>query len=64
MKGLIDRTWADWLGDLEINHTVDGDTLLTGAVRDQAALQGVLSQLFKMGVQLIYVSSNNMTPGR
>jgi hypothetical protein len=64
VKGHIDHTWSDWLGDLDIDHTADGETLLTGTVRDQAALQGLLSQLFRMGVQLISFSSDNMAPGR
>jgi hypothetical protein len=64
VKGHIDRTWSDWLSNLDIDHTANGETLLTGAVRDQAALQGLLSQLFRMGVQLISVSSANIAPGR
>jgi hypothetical protein len=64
VKGHIDRTWSDWLGELDIDHTIDGDTLLTGAVRDQAALQGLLSQLFRLGVQLISISSDDTTPGQ
>jgi hypothetical protein len=62
VKGLLDRDWSDWLGDLSINHTVDGSTILSGAVRDQAALQGLLFQLFRTGVQLISVSSEGMPP--
>jgi hypothetical protein len=62
VKGLLDPAWSDWLGDLTIDHTADGQTMLTGTVRDQAALQGVLSQLFKLGLQLIHVSSGGMPP--
>ena len=62
VKGHIDQTWSDWLGDLAIGYSGDGNTLLTGVVRDQAALQGVLFQLFKIGVQLISVSSGDMLP--
>jgi hypothetical protein len=45
VKGLIDHTWSDWLGDLDIIHTTDGNTLLSGPLRDQAALRGVLPHL-------------------
>jgi hypothetical protein len=57
VKGQIDRDWSDWLEDLTINHTDDGNTLLSGPVRDQAALYGLLWQLSNLGLQLISVSS-------
>ncbi len=57
VKGQIDRNWSDWLGGLKITHTADGCTILSGLLRDQAALYGVLSQLSKLGLPLIYVSA-------
>jgi hypothetical protein len=63
-RGHIDRDWANRLYGLQITHTPDGNTVLSGPLRDQAALQGLLSQLSRIGVQLISVSSDNMTPGR
>lgn len=56
-QGQIDRDWANRLYGLEITHTDDGNTVLSGLLRDQAALQGLLSQLFRMGIQIISVSS-------
>jgi len=64
VKGHIDRTWADRLGGLDITHTSDGNTVLSGPLRDQAQLEGLLSQLFRMGVQLISVSSVNLPQGQ
>jgi len=64
VKGHIDRTWADRLSGLDIIHTSDGNTVLSGSLRDQAALEGLLSQLFRMGVQLISVSSVNLPRGQ
>ena len=64
VKGHLDRDWADRLGGLDITHTPDGNTVLSGPLRDQAALQGLLSQLFRLGIQIITVSSDNITPGR
>lgn len=43
VRGQIDRDWSDWLGGLKITHTADGSTVLSGPVRDQAALYGLLS---------------------
>jgi hypothetical protein len=63
LKGHLDKTWANRLSNLQIFHTSDGNTMLSGPLRDQAQLEGLLSQLFKMGVQIISVSSDNITPG-
>jgi hypothetical protein len=64
IRGHINKDWADRLYGLQITHASDGNTVLSGPIRDQAALQGLLSQLFRMGVQLISVSSGNTTPGQ
>jgi len=60
----INRDWANRLYGLQITHTSDGNTVLSGPLRDQAALEGLLSQLFRMGVQIISVSSANLSPGQ
>ena len=63
-QGHINRDWANRLYGLQITHTSDGNTVLSGPLRDQAALQGLLSQLFRIGIQIISVSSDNITPGQ
>jgi hypothetical protein len=62
VKGHLDRDWANRLCGLQITHTSEGNTVLSGPLRDQAALEGLLSQLFGMGVRIISVSSDNSTP--
>ncbi len=62
IKGKIDRDWSDWLGDLAVKHNQRGETVLTGSVRDQAALYGLLSRLASLGLQLTSVSSDPDTP--
>jgi hypothetical protein len=64
VKGHLDRDWSGRLWGLHITHTSDGNTVLSGPVRDQAQLEGLLSQLFGMGMQLLSVSSDNITPER
>jgi len=63
-RGHINRDWANRMCGLQITHTPDGNTVLSGPLRDQAELEGLLSQLFRIGVQLISVSLDNITPGR
>jgi hypothetical protein len=59
VKGQIDRDWSDWMSGLAIAHTGQGETVLTGSVRDQAALYGLLNRLSDLGLQLNSVTSTN-----
>jgi hypothetical protein len=58
VPGKLDEYWSDWNGGMKV--TVDYDeygqpiTVLTGSV-DQAALQGLLSRLYALGLPLISV---------
>jgi hypothetical protein len=57
IKGLIDPDWSDSLAGLKVVHTPDDITVLSGPVRDHAAVQGLLSQLYNLGFQVISFSS-------
>ena len=56
-RGHINRDWASRLYGLEISYTSDGNTLLSGSLRDQAALRGILSHLADLGLELISVNT-------
>jgi len=53
----LDQTWADWLDDFTLIHTEGGETILTGKVKDQAALYGLIAKLRDLGVKLLSVKS-------
>jgi len=57
VKGHIARDWSDWLGGLTITHTQQGETVISGPVRDQAALRGLLNRIADLGLQLSSVTS-------
>ena len=57
VEGQLDEDWSDWLGHLDIHYTNDGNTLLSGSIRDQSALHGLLSILPNLGLQLLNVTS-------
>jgi hypothetical protein len=52
LEGHLDRQWTDWFGGLAISLEAGGDTLLTGAVVDQAALHGLLRKVRDLGIPL------------
>jgi len=53
VKDHLEEHWSEWLGGLKIIHEDDGNSLLTGAIPDQAALHGILAQIRDLGLTLI-----------
>jgi hypothetical protein len=60
VPGRLDESWSDWIEGMtmEVESGADRPTIttLTGIVADQAALQGLLSQLYSLGLSLISVN--------
>ena len=55
IKGHLDQDWSSWLDGLAIEAQTHGETLLTGPVRDQAALHGLLNKIRDLGLPLLSV---------
>jgi hypothetical protein len=55
VQGLLDEGWSDWLGGMTIVPQGDGETLLVGPIRDQAALHGLLNKIRDLGLLLLGV---------
>ena len=53
VQGNLDRHWSQWFDCLTVTPTGNGETHLTGQVRDQAALHGLLTKLRDLGLPLI-----------
>lgn len=62
LQGHLGPQWADWFGRMTITLEEGGDTLLTGAVVDQAALHGLLKKVRDLGMPLI--SAIRVKPGQ
>ncbi len=60
VKGVVDKSYSDYLNGLVIRHHTSGDKIrytgLEGEVADQAALLGVLNTLYEMRFPLISIS--------
>jgi len=56
IAGQLDARWQAWFDGLTITPTTDGDTLLSGPIRDQAELYGVLKRINNLGLILISVN--------
>jgi hypothetical protein len=56
IEGHLDPCWQDWFEGLTVTRTDDGRTILSGPIRDQAALHGVLKKINNLGLTLISVN--------
>jgi hypothetical protein len=56
VKGHLDEKWADWFEGFVMAPRGNGETLLTGRVVDQAALQGALAKIHGLGLPLLLVA--------
>ena len=61
VRGLLDESWSDWLDDLAIEQA-HGDTVLTGPIRDQCALHGLLVKIRDLGLPLLSVEQKTKGP--
>jgi hypothetical protein len=55
VEGVLDAEWSDWLGGLDVTPQPDGNTLLVGPLRDEAALHGLLNKIRDLGLPLLSV---------
>lgn len=56
VAGHLSPQWADWFEGFSITLEDNGDTVLTGAVTDQAMLHGLLKRVRDLGLSLVSVS--------
>lgn len=56
VSGILSEQWSDWFDRMTIDYDVDGNTILVGAVIDQAALHGMLDKIRDLGLTLLSVT--------
>ena len=54
VEGVLDSRWAAWFGGLHIERD-DTQTVFSGSLADQPALQGLLTKIGDLGLCLISV---------
>jgi hypothetical protein len=54
VKGRLDPSWSSWFDNMTMTFE-KGETIISGAVADQAALHGLLTKVRDLGLTLIDV---------
>jgi predicted amidohydrolase len=66
LQGTLDPGSMDWFGDITVLPQENGETVLVGLFRDQAALRGFVDQLWNLNFTVLSVEridpQNNVTP--
>lgn len=67
IKGYLRPEWSEWFDGMTISHDEENQTtVITGPMRDQAVLNGLLNKVFALGLALISVTpteGNDATSG-
>lgn len=56
VAGQLDGRWQAWFDELTLTTTADGNTMLSGSIRDQPALHGILKKINNLGLTLISIN--------
>lgn|GEM_PF-597137 len=62
LQGHLGNEWTEWFEGAVIVPQDNGDTILTCAVRDQAALHGLLKRVRDLGMTLLAVNCVSSQP--
>jgi hypothetical protein len=65
IQGRLGREWSDWFEGMALTSPAglhESTTTLTGLVRDQAALHGLLNTLYGLGLPLLDLTCLEINP--
>jgi hypothetical protein len=65
VKGQLDPAWGEWFEDLTVTPLPQGETQISGWIKDQSALHGILVRIRNLNLALLSVKrvDQNGEPG-
>lgn len=63
VAGHLSDVWTEWFDGLTVTCTDDGNTVLSGSIRDQAELHGVLKKISNLALTLLSVHAQQPDDG-
>ena len=64
VKGHLDKHWESSFSGMSIQHSLTGDSVISGPVVDQAALYGIIRRISGMNLTLIYLERIDTDNGK
>ena len=61
IQGHLAAEWSEWFDGMSIQCQPDGTTSISGPIRDQAALHGLLLKVWDLGLPLISVNPTDLS---
>jgi hypothetical protein len=55
VRGHLDSAWSEWFDGMTVTNVDDGESMLSGYIRDQAALHGLIIKVRDLGLPLIAI---------
>jgi hypothetical protein len=55
IKGHLSSGWLDWFHGLVVTNLENGEAIISGHIPDQAALHGLLAQIYALNLTLLGV---------
>jgi hypothetical protein len=66
VQGRLDERWSEWFGGMAVTVESENDplpiTTLVGTIVDQAALRGILTKMWDLGLTLVSVARLDKGP--
>jgi hypothetical protein len=59
VAGQLDPGWAEWFDGFTVAPQPSGETVISGPVRDQAELNGLLNKLFSLNLVVIAIQRDD-----
>lgn len=60
IKGILDKNGEEWIDVMEFTYE-EGNTILSGYVKDEAGLHGILNRIRDLNLKLISVNPSEKT---
>ena len=55
VKGHFDKNWDTWFEGMKILSLPNGETKISGNIKDQSQLHGIISKIRDLGIPLLKV---------
>lgn len=59
VRGQLGDQWSDWFENMVLTPMENGEMILSGPIRDQAALIGILNKLNRLNLTLLSVNETS-----